>query len=257
MTVGELLTLAAIALAVGVAIGAVGVGGILLVPSMVWLGGVSIHEATATALFTFFFIGIVGTWLFQRRGSIDWSITRPLLAGAVVFGYLGARVNALIESKLLTLIIALIIVLAGAYVLLPMRRDQTCYRNGRSRGQQLLLLSTGALAGFGSGLTGAGGPLFSIPLLFVLGFAPLTAIGASQALQIVASLSGTLGNLQFGSISFLLAAWITLFELAGAVLGARVAHAASVAVLRRSAAGACVLTGVIMLARVLYSKEIA
>src|SRR5471030_2031896 len=87
MIFGEWLALAAIALAVGFFIGAVGVGGILLIPTLVWLGGLPIHQATATALFSFLFTGLAGTWLFQRRGSIDWNITRPVLAGALIFSY--------------------------------------------------------------------------------------------------------------------------------------------------------------------------
>ena len=250
MIFGEWLALAAIALAVGFFIGAVGVGGILLIPTLVWLGGVPIHQATATALFSFLFTGLAGTWLFKRRGSIDWNITRPVLAGAVLFSYLGAMVNAMVNAHALTLIIALIIAFAGAYILLPVRREKAAgYRDGRSGRQQFLLLMVGAIAGFGSGLSGAGGPLFSVPMMLVLGFVPLAAIGASQVLQIVAALFGTLGNLQFGSIDFLLAGWITLFELVGAVAGVRAAHAASVTVLRRAAAGLCVLTGLLMLAR--------
>ena len=249
MISGAWLGLAAIALAVGFFIGAVGVGGILLIPTLVWLGAVPIHQAAATALFSFLFTGLAGTWLFQRRGSIDWNITLPVLAGAVMFSYLGAMTNSRIDAHALTLIIALVIVFAGSYILLPGRREQAHHRDGRSRGQQFLLLVVGALSGFGSGLSGAGGPLFSVPMMLVLGFVPLAAIGASQVLMIVAALFGTLGNLQYGSIDFVLAAWITLFELVGAVAGARAAHAASVAVLRRTAAGLCVLTGVLMLAR--------
>jgi uncharacterized membrane protein YfcA len=247
VTSGDWLALASISLVVGFFIGAVGVGGILLIPALVWLGGVPIHQATATALLSFLFTGLAGTWMFQRRGSIDWNIARPVLAAALVFSYLGARVNAVIDAHALTLIIALIIVFAGAYILLPAPRGQVVRRNGRGRAQQLLLLTVGAVAGFGSGLSGAGGPLFSVPLMLVLGFVPLAAIGASQVLMIASALSGTLGNLQFGSIEFSLAGWITLFELAGAVAGARAAHAASVNVLRRMAAGLCVLTGLLML----------
>lgn len=251
MISGEWLALAAIALAVGFFIGAVGVGGILLIPALIWLGGVSIHQATATALFSFFFTGLAGTWLFQRRGSIDWNLTRPLIAGALLFSYLGARVNAAVDAAALTLIIALIVIFAGAYILLPLRRRQPGYRDGRTRRQQLLLLLVGALAGFGSGLSGAGGPLFSVPMMLVLGFVPLASVGAAQVLAIGAALFGSLGNLQTGVIEFLLAAWITLFELVGVVVGARAAHALSIGVLRRSAAGLCVLTGVLMLARAL------
>jgi uncharacterized membrane protein YfcA len=243
------LALAAIATAVGFFIGAVGVGGVLLIPLLVWLARMPIHQAAATALFSFLFTGLAATWLFQRRGSIDWNLTRPVLAGALVASYLGAWASARVDAALLTLIIALVIVFAGAYILLPPRRAHSGYRDGRSRSQQLLLLTVGALAGFGSGLSGAGGPLFSVPLMLALGFVPLAAIGTSQVLQIVAALSGTLGNLRYGSIDFSLAAWITLFELAGVGLGARAAHIASAAVLRRTAAGLCMVVGLFMLAR--------
>ncbi len=241
--------LVAIALAVGFFIGAVGVGGILLIPALVLLGGLGIHQATATALFSFLFTGLLGTWLFQRRGSIDWKMTVPVCAGAVVFSYLGAMVNSKVDARMLALIIALTIVFAGAYVLLPIRHGSARERDGKSTAQQFLLLAVGAASGFGSGVSGAGGPLFSVPMMLVLRFVPLAAIGTSQVLQIIAAVSGTIGNLQYGSVDFFAAAWITLFELAGVVLGTRAAHAVSITVLRRMAAGLCVAVGLFMLAR--------
>ena len=244
---GEYVALASAALVVGFFIGAVGVGGVLLVPALVWLGGVSIHQATATALFSFLFTGFVGTWLFHQRGSIDWAVTRPLLAGALIFSYLGAKVNAMADAHALALLIAGAVIFAGAYVLLPARNGKSSYRDGRSLRNRLSLLLVGALAGFGSGLSGAGGPLFSVPMMLVLGFVPLATIGAGQALQIVASLFGTVGNLQFGSIDFRLGGVLVVAEVAGMLAGTRAAHAASGTALRRTAAGLCVTTGVVML----------
>jgi len=63
--------LIAISLVVGMLIGAVGIGGILLIPALNILGGLTIQEAMATALATFIFTGVIGTFSFQRRGSID------------------------------------------------------------------------------------------------------------------------------------------------------------------------------------------
>ena len=246
---GAGLTLAATAVAVGFFIGAVGVGGVLLIPALAWLGGLTIHGATATALFSFLCTGVVGTWLFHRRGSIDWTITRPVLAGAVVFSFLGARANAMVDAQTLTVVIALAIVFAGGYILLPRRSAMSEHRDGRSRGQQWSLLVVGAVAGFGSGLSGAGGPLFAVPMMLVLGFAPLAAIGASQVLQIVAALFGTMGNLRYGSIDFQLGAAVMALEVVGILVGAQAAHLASTAVLRRTAAGLCVITGIVMLVR--------
>ena len=243
------MLLAAVAITVGFFIGAVGVGGILLIPPLVLLGGMEIHQAAATALFSFLFTGLAGTWLFQRRGSIDWNMTVPVCTGAVVFSYLGAMVNSMVGARMLALVIALIIVCAGAYILLPVAPGAGARRDGKSNGQQLLLLAVGAASGFGSGLSGAGGPLFSVPIMLLLGFVPLAAIGTSQVLQIVAAIAGTAGNLQYGSVDFQTAAWITAFELVGVVAGTRAAHAVSVTALRRMAAGLCIAVGLFMLAR--------
>lgn len=242
--------LAAVAVVVGFFIGSVGVGGVLLIPALALLGGLDIHRASATALFTFFFTGLLGTWLFYRRGSMDWRMTLPVCAGSIVFSYAGAMVHARVEPRPLTLIIAAIIVFAGLYVLLPSRREGA-YRDSRGAAPQALLACVGASAGFGSGLSGAGGALFSVPMMIALGFVPLAAIGTSQVLQIVVAASGTLGNLQYGSVDFRTAAWVSAFSLAGVALGARAAHAVSAAVLRRMAAGLCIAVGLFMLARTL------
>jgi uncharacterized membrane protein YfcA len=238
--------LAAAALVVGLLIGTVGVGGILLIPALTYLGGLTVHTAAATALFTFVFTGILGTILFQRRGSIDWRITSPVCVGAVVFSVLGAWASSRVDARPLALVIAAIIVFAGGYILLPSRRRET-FRDGRSTGERLTLLGVGAVSGFGSGLSGAGGPLFSVPMMVLAGFVPLASVGTSQVLQIVAATFGTAGNLVYGHIDFAMAPWITALELAGVAGGVRLAHVMSVQALRRLAAGLCIVVGALML----------
>src|SRR5690349_14764759 len=146
-----------VAVAVGLLIGTVGVGGVLMVAFLALYGGLSIHQAAATALFSFLFTGILGTWLYQRRGSIDWRIAVPVCGGAVVFGYLGASAAALVDPRPLSIIIALVIISAGLYIFLP-RRGGAAHRDGRGAREQALLATVGAASGFGSGFSGAGGP---------------------------------------------------------------------------------------------------
>jgi hypothetical protein len=235
---------------VGLLIGTVGVGGVLMVSFLALFGGLSIHQAAATSLFSFLFTGILGTWLYQRRGSIDWRITLPVCAAAVVFGFCGAAVAAVIDARPLAIVIALVIVGAGVYVLFPVK-PHTRPRDGRGRAEKWLLVCVGAASGFGSGFSGAGGPLFSVPLMVILGYVPLTAVAASQVLQIVAATSGSVQNLRHGFIEWHTAAVITAFELIGLVVGVRLAHVASALVLRRLAGALCVLTGGLLLARTL------
>ena len=230
-------------------IGAVGVGGVLLIPFLAILGGLGIHAAAATALFTFLFTGLLGTWLFERRGSISWRLTLPVCIGALLFGYIGSAVADRIAAHTLAVTIGAIIVAAGVYVFMPARGPLRAPRDGESRGDLAILVAIGAASGFGSGLSGAGGPLFSVPLMVIAGFPPLASVGASQVLQIIASLSGSIAALQDGRIDFALAAWVTGFELAGVAAGVRLAHAVSANALRRIAAMLCVAVGVFMLVR--------
>lgn len=235
---------------VGLLIGTVGVGGVLMVSFLALFGGLTIHEAAATSLFSFLFTGIVGSFLYQRRGSIDWNITLPVCAAALFFGFCGAAAAALVDPRPLAIVIALVIVAAGFYVLFPVKPGLRS-RDGRGRAEKWLLASIGTAAGFGSGFSGAGGPLFSVPLMVILRYVPLAAVATSQVLQIVAATSGSVSNLRHGFIDWNTAAVITVFELLGLVVGVRLAHLASPLVLRRLAGILCVLTGGLLLLRTL------
>jgi len=154
-----------IAFGVGALIGAVGIGGVLLIPALTTFAALPLRTAMATALFTFTFTGIVGTVMFQRRGSIDWRITRPVLISAVVFAFLGAWANSIVRPAALALVLAGVIIFAGVYTLLTWHgMRQTAFRDDAGS-QRLLLSAIGGIAGFGSGLTGVGGPALSVPLM--------------------------------------------------------------------------------------------
>ena len=162
---------------------------------------------------------------------------------------MGALVNSLLNAAILNIILSLIIIFAGIYVAKSGNDSPSHNASGRSRQQIFELLGIGAAAGFASGLTGVGGPVLSVPLMVIMGFGPLTAIATSQVIQIVAALSGTIGNLQYGSINFGIGAWLTILELAGVLVGVRIAHSTKSLLLRNFAASVCMLVGGIMLLR--------
>ena len=62
------------ALVVGLLIGCVGIGGVLMTPSLVYVGGLSFHLAAATSMWAFLFAGAAGTSIYARHGSIDWRL---------------------------------------------------------------------------------------------------------------------------------------------------------------------------------------
>lgn len=232
---------------VGIFIGAVGVGGVLLIPALMVFASPTVHQAAATALFSFLFTGILGTWLFMRRGSIQWRTSLPVCIGALAFSYVGAAVGIVVPATMLTWIVAAVILGAGLNILL--RRNVSPPDGGQRHPTARALVGVGVLSGFGAGISGAGGPLFSVPLMLGLHFDALVAVGTGQVVQIAAALSGSLNNWSHDTIRYGLAAPVTAAELIGVVAGVRLAHVAGAKQLRYGAALLCIVCAFGMVAK--------
>ena len=237
-----------IAVLVGVITGASGVGGILLIPALMVLGGLETHQAMATTLFTFFFLGFFATWSYQRHGSIDWKVTVPVLAGSLVSGYAGAAAGARLPAMFLDLLLAGIIIASSLYALLPLDKSGLASRLS-PQGNTLLLLGIGLFTGFVCGMTGAGGGIVSVPLMLVCGYSVLSAIACSQVLQSVVSFSGSMSNLANGFVDFSIAWWLALCQLAGVIAGVRLAHMLPLDKLKKSVTWFCLVIGVFIALR--------
>lgn len=123
------MTLAAIAIGVaaGLIAGLLGVGGgVLFVPALVLLMGLSQHDAEATSLLAIIPVAIVGTWRQDRYGNV---VRRDaLLLG--VFSVIGAAggvalANALSGTVLRDAFAALMILVAAQLLRKTLTGDQT------------------------------------------------------------------------------------------------------------------------------------
>ena len=238
------LQLALACLAIGLLVGAVGVGGILLPSALTVTAGLAIHQSMAISLLTFVFTGLAGTLAFQRRGSIDWALARPMAAGVAVSAWAGAWTSSLVAAPALSLILSLLIVAAG---LASLRGGAAPARVPAMR--RGLLLAAGAATGFLSGLTGVGGPVLAVPLLLALGFPLLTSIGVGQVVQVAGALSGSAANLALGTVDFALAAQVGVIEIAGVLAGAALVHRIDLRLAQRCVAIVCVFTGLAFMLR--------
>ena len=81
-----------VGLLVGMVSGVVGIGGgILFVPALVWLAGMSQHKAQGTSLGALLLpVGAFAFWEYYRKGNADLHVALLLAAGFLVGGYLGA-----------------------------------------------------------------------------------------------------------------------------------------------------------------------
>jgi hypothetical protein len=234
--------LALISIAIGVLVGAAGVGGFFMPPALMLLMGMDIHQSMALSLFTFIFTGTAGALFFHRKGSMDWTLVRPVCLGAAATGYAGAWIGHRLDTASLSTVLAAAILVAGIHTSAAGGRAVIAMPDDARR-RRLILAAIGAVTGFFSGLTGIGGPVLSVPLMVACGYSVLTAVGVGQVLQAVGALSGSLANLHYAGIDYGLAAFIVVFEIAGVLAGAVVIHRLDGALVKRLVGGLCMVAG--------------
>ena len=245
MTGPMALALLAIGLLIGVLIGAIGVGGVLLVPALTCLGGMAVHVAIASAMVAYFFAGGVGSIEFARRGSLRWSDAAWLTAGAMPGAFAGAAATNAVPGYVLELLIATLII---GSALNSLRRHAPLSRgvDTPTRGALVLI---GVVTGVASSMSGTGGPLVLIPILLWLHVPVLAAVGLSQVIQLPISVFATAGNVVYGAIDVAVAAALSVLLMIGVWFGARIAHRVSSITLKRFVSQVLLGVGVMMLAR--------
>ncbi len=230
-------------LSVGLLVGLTGVGGILIPPALILLSGLEPHEAMGTALASFLPLGLAGTFMYRRLGHVDWSQAVPYMLGGLA-ALPGAMINARINASPLVVLLASIILFAGVCVLRPPRAGGSTFWQGRAG-----FFFIGAATAFLAGMTGAGGPVLSIPWMIAAGVSPMTAVGLAMPYQVVTALFGTVGNIQGGHVDFELLPALCVFETAGFALGVALARRTPTATLRTLIGGICCLLGLLLLVR--------
>ncbi len=238
------LALLVLALVVGVLVGMVGVGGVLLAPGLVALSDLTANEATATSTWAFVFTGVVGTIAYAWRGLVPWGVLLRLAIGVVPAAFAGALVNATLPGPVVLLGLASLTIVVGVHQLRPRVTQGDRVELGTAA-----LVVIGVVVGFGSALTGTGGPVLLVPILLALGVRPLAAIAVSQAVQLPVVVSGSLGYLQTGLVDVRLGTILGGLAALGVVVGAIVSTRIQAEGLRRIVALACIASGVFLLVR--------
>ena len=229
MTVELALLLVGAGAVSGTLIGTIGIGGVLLVPAMVLFGGLGVQEATPIASMSFFFTGVAGTLAYSRTDRIQWESVRWLMVGVVPGALAGAAVNVALAPEVLTGAIALVLGASAMRALAP-PGDATDLTDKEL--PALAMLAIGIVVGFGSALTGTGGPVLLIPIMLLVGGGVMVTIAASQPIQIPVAVFATAAFLAYGELDWALGLVLGLAQVAGVVVGARVGHRLPAAALR-------------------------
>lgn len=231
----ELPALCGFAFLAGFIDAVVGGGGLIQIPALfVLLPGV----APATLLGTNKFASIWGTASatiqYLRRVPMEWRATLPTAGAALICGFLGARVAALLPADAFRPLILLLLV--GVLVYTLWKKDIGALHAPRlSRRHQLVTgLLTGGVIGFYDGFFGPGtGSFLVIAFVGLFGFSFLAASASAKLVNVVTNLAA-LGYFVFaGYVRYDIAAPMGVFNVAGSLTGATLAIRKGSAFVRR------------------------
>jgi hypothetical protein len=113
MTVTQLIILMIIGILSGLLAGVFGVGGaIIVIPALVFILGLSQHDAQGTSLaFMLPPVGILATWNYWKAGHVNWKFALVLSLTFVVGAYLGSQLSVNISDKLLRRIFGVLLII--------------------------------------------------------------------------------------------------------------------------------------------------
>jgi uncharacterized protein len=237
--------LVVIVLLIGALIGGIGIGGVLLLPAMKYLGDFTLHQLIPACMLAYLFTGLIGASMYARQGSIKWRLALLICLGALPGAYLGALLLPYISSTILESVIAVLILIAGLDALF-MKKPVI---DSRHQVSSFGLMFIGFITGIGSALSGTGGPLLLIPILLWKKVAIMTAIGLAQSIMIPISTSATVGNFLHGQVDFTLGIFLGFLLGVGSIVGAKTAHLLPVSLVKSVVAVLLVLVGLIILSK--------
>ena len=233
--------LAAPSILVGFLIGFGGVGGVLLAPALNVFGGVPIHDAIRICMWVYVLSGVVGTLVFLRNDYISIPRLKALSLGACPGALAGSFTLALMSAQQLEMLVAVVILFSGLHTLRSINHTEDL--NATVSGPALVAI--GLMTGFGSSLTGTGGPLILIPTLLFLRLHVKQTLGLAQAIQIPIGVVATIVNLGTGELDLVLGSVLAGIVGLGVLAGASMAHRSSDSRLKRFLGVALVFIAVI------------
>ncbi len=115
MTIGSVIGIIILGIIAGVLSSMVGIGGgIVIVPVLVLLFGLSQHTAQGTTLAMLSFpVSLVAAIAYHKKGMVDWKIAMILCIGFVIGGYFGSKVAVELPTATIKKVFAVIMIIVA------------------------------------------------------------------------------------------------------------------------------------------------
>lgn len=231
-------------------------GGLLMVPGMVLLMGVSQHRAHATSVAAIVAAALAAVTPLAFDHRVDWDTAGLVLVGSVAGAYLGARLMGAIPEVWLARAFVVLVLAAAVRLLLQGEAAGSTAAATATSGFDvgplgaLGMVAIGLFAGALASLLGIGGGIVYVPALVALfSFDQHVAQGTSLAVIVPTAVVAATAHARAGRVDWRLAAGIGAGGATGGLLGAATALSLGGMLLRRMFAGLLVLVTVRMAAR--------
>jgi uncharacterized membrane protein YfcA len=225
----------------GVLIGATGIGGVLVVPVLHDLRGIDFRASIAAASLAFGLPGLGAFWRMRSEGGAFSRGELALILATVPGAALGGWFVHAADTRLLLGMLGIATLGSGLWGLWGLRRPDVSARSqplGRN-----WACAAGCAVGFGSAVTGTGGPAVLWPVMMAARQDLRSSLWIAQAIQLPIAVCASAIHMSAGGIDLALAAVVGAILVVGALVGHRAGMLMSQRLLRTAVCVLLIATG--------------
>lgn len=200
------------------------------------IANIPMHQAATTGQFILFSASIAAMFIFQKNKSLSWVLAILVGSFTALSALCGGYFSYLFSGFILKIIFAIMLLIAGLVMLIPVSEKQTS-RGNSNRGtihikscdeiysvNLWIALPITILTGFASGMVGVSGGSFLVPLMVVAcGVSMHMAVGTASALIATTALMGFTGHAIQGDFNPSWAVPLAFVTIIGGIIGGKFA----------------------------------
>ena len=254
---------------VAIAMTMVGKGGGNFYVVILAIANIPMHEAATTGQFILFSASVAAMIIFQKNKSVSWALAILIGTFTALSALGGGYFSHLFSGFSLKLIFAVMLLIAGVVMLIPVPENQHITRNKHfgiiniKSGDKIysvnlwIALPVTILTGFGSGMVGVSGGSFLVPLMVLVCDVPMhTAVGTASALIAATAFMGFTGHAIQGDFNPSWAIPLAIITIAGGILGGKLSLKSKPKHLKKLFAYTNWLAALFMIINALHTKGI-
>lgn len=212
--------LALVGLAGGFMAGLLGLGGgVIIIPLLIYVGGLPVRLATGISMVQAFFATASGVLVHRRNRTLDLRLGVALGISGTVGSLIGSFGSSALAAETLLAVYSALVVLSIVLMFFAPRTEKSDHTSVNL----LLAVAMGLPVGVLAGMLGVGGGFIMTPLMIsVLRIPTRVAVGTSLLMIIPATLAGSIGKVATGQFALEPALPVIIGSIIGAQAGGRV-----------------------------------